>query len=172
MALNIYEWTRTAPGPFTSTGFPNDVFVLLTRVTSPFSAFVPWTLIRTEAELVVSAFFPAGSGPQAAQEAASNLRLGLKWTPDTTDPGMDRNDTSEGVLGQRHLVGSVAGDPGGVAASSATWRLLTPFENRTRRSAGATEISAVWAYVYWLTAPDAAEISMSIQLSALWGRSG
>lgn len=172
MALNIYEWTRSAPGPNTSPGFPDEIFTPVAGVTSPLTAFVPWTLIRVEAEIVVSTVFPSDSPGFAQFMAGSNMRLGVKWFPGSADPSMPRNDASEGVLGMRQLVSHPWGDPGGVSGSGVVWHLLSQFENRTKRNAGAESVSAVSAYLWSDGLGGAGDVTLSCQLSALWGRSG
>lgn len=137
----------------------------------------PWTLLYTYCQLNVNVSVPSGSTLPRGWWAQAQVRVGLKFSPDGSPPGMATNDLSPDVLAMQNLhITSFAGDPSGSGAYTVSWAQTEGLEIKTRRRNPAHNLAVVYPYV-WATdiagalqGAHGAQVGAPIEVGCLWGR--
>ena len=175
MAITDRRWNRgdTNAGPLLA-GVWNDYHG---SVGSPITTR-PWTLLRTRYQASLVVRVAAASGFDARWWVRANVRVGLKFSPDGTPPGMATNDVSPDVLAIQNLRPAfLSGDVSGSGAYAISWQQDEPLDIKTARSGAPNLLSVVYPYL-WVDDPVGAFQSAdppaaswwSTQIAVLWGQ--
>jgi hypothetical protein len=174
MPITTREWVRGSPvlGPFLQSVW-NPVSG---GIGNPYNG-VPWTLLYTYAQLSVTVYVPTGAGLGHGWWANSQVRLGLKFSPDGTAPGMATNDTSEDVLAIQSLYPDfVTGDVAGGGAHTVSWSQKESLKIETRRRNPPNPLQVVYPFIWAtdlsgaFTGLGGAVVNAPLEIGCLWGQ--
>lgn len=178
MAVARYSWTRTSPtffSPWLQTVWnaPGGLGVGAPVLVHSGG----WTLRRTLWQTQLRVQVKGASGLPSQWWTSAQVRVGLKFAPDGSHPGMATNDESPEVVAIQQLFPSVAGDLTGVGPHSVVFNQRETLDVQTARKDNGTGAGVLWGYIWAtdsagvLATPDPpVSIGWDMQLSALWSQ--